>query len=517
MCFEKTIEIFKIILKSRERCAITIYRNISLEESVCFLKDVMEETMKAYTHQYINGEWREGGGGELGNYNPYTGELLYTYKAASQADVDDAYAAAREAQIEWAKTTPAQKVEAMQALIPAFQSLADDFSAASLEEGGKSINMAQREAFGCAHSVESSFQFTSMMNGIIMQSNTPGKENFIYRFPKGVVGIISPWNVPFGLAMRYAMPALACGNAVVLKPSSDTPASAFLIAEAFDKAGFPKGLFNAVAGRGADIGDYFIEHPVPAMLAFTGSSPVGGHLAGLAGAKFKDVSLEMGGNNVMIVLEDADIDRAVESAMFGKFVNNGQVCMAINRILLRNEIYDEFTEKFVAKARLLKCGDPSDPSVNIGPLVNSSQVKNVERLVSGSLAAGARAALEGRTDGNVVHPWILTEVTNDMPSAAEEVFGPVVSLIRISDDDEAVAIANDTEYGLSGCLWTSDIYRGMQISKQIDTGAMHINSHSISGEPHVMFGGTKASGKGRTGGAWFVSAFTVERTISYQP
>ena len=473
--------------------------------------------MKAYTKQYINGEWREGRGEEMSNYNPYTGELLYTYKAASKEDVDDAYQAAKAAQVEWAKTTPAQKQQALRLLIPAFQSLADDFCAASLEEGGKSINSAKNEAFGCANAVESALQYTTMLNGSIIPSNKPGKENLIYRFPKGVVGIISPWNVPFGLAMRYIMPALACGNAVVLKPSSDTPASALLIAEAFDKAGFPKGLFNAVAGRGSDIGDYFVEHPIPAMFSFTGSSPVGGRIAGLAGAKYKDVALEMGGNNVMIVLEDADIDRAVASAMMGKFMSNGQICMAINRFLVHDSVYDSFAEKLAAKAGELKCGDPADPTVNIGPLMNSNQVQNVERLVNGSIAAGSKALLEGKTEGAVVHPWVLTEVTNDMPTAAEEVFGPVASLIRIHSDEEAIAIANETEYGLSGCLWTSNIFRGIQISKQIDTGAMHINDHSISAEGHVMFGGTKASGKGRTGGQWFVNAFTVERVISYQP
>ena len=191
--------------------------------------------------------------------------------------------------------------------------------------------------------------------------------------------------------------------------------------------------------------------------------------------------------------------------------------MAINRILLRDEVYDQFTEKLVARTKLLKCGDPSDPTVNIGPLINNTQVKNVERLVNGSIAAGAKVALEGKTESNVIHPWILTEVTNDMPTAAEEIFGPVVSIIRIKSDEEAIAIANETEYGLSGCLWTSNIYRGIQISKQIDTGTVHINNHSISLEPHVMAGGTKASGKGRTGGPWFLNAFTTERIVSFQP
>jgi aldehyde dehydrogenase (NAD+) len=452
--------------------------------------------MKSYEKQYIRGEWRTGQGKEMRNYNPYTGELLYTYRAASQEDVHDAYQAAKEAQKAWADTTPWQKQAALQKLVPAFESLKDDIAAASLEEGGKNIRFAANEAFGCIHSVESCLQYTTMLNGHILSSNTPDRENFVYRTPKGVVGVISPWNVPFGLAMRNIMPALACGNAVVLKPSSDTPASAFLIAEAFDRAGLPKGLFNAIAGSGSEIGDYFVRHPVPALISFTGSSPVGGHIAGLAGACYKDVSLEMGGNNVMIVLEDADIERAAQEAVLGKFSNSGQVCMAINRFIVMDKVHDQFVEALTAHTRKLKAGDPRDPENFIGPLINNTQVRNVERLIQETIDAGAVAALRGKTEGNVIHPWILTNVTNDMPAAASEIFGPVASIIRARSEQESLDIANDTEYGLSGCLWTKDIYHGLRLAKQVQTGCIHINNHSISAEGHVMFGGEKHPAKG---------------------
>jgi aldehyde dehydrogenase (NAD+) len=470
--------------------------------------------MKGYEKQYIDGAWRVGRGKEMSNYNPYTGELLYTYRAASQEDVDDAYQAAKKAQRAWANTTPQEKQVALKALIPAFESLKDDMTAASLEEGGKNIRMAENEAFACMHTVEKCLPYTTMLSGRIMNSNMPGRENYVYRMPKGVIGVIAPWNVPFGLAMRSTMPALACGNAVVLKPSSDTPASAFLIAEAFHKAGFPKGLFNAVAGSGSEIGDYFVRHPIPALISFTGSSPVGGRVAELAGAAYKEVSLEMGGNNVMIVLEDADIDRAAREAIFGKFSNNGQVCMAINRFIVMDKVHDRFVEALTARVRALKAGDPKDPNNFIGPLINSAQVRNVERLIQETVDVGATVALKGKIEGNVIHPWILTNVTNDMPTAANEIFGPVASVIRARSEREAIDIANDTEYGLSGCLWTRDVYHGIQLAKQLQTGCIHINNHSISAEEHVMFGGEKASGKGRTGGEWFVKSFTSERLIS---
>ena len=470
--------------------------------------------MKKYTKQYIGGTWREGRGKELSNYNPYTGELLYTYHGANAEDVDDAYRAAEAAAKEWALTTPSQRIQMMKKLIPAFESLREDIAACDTEEGGKIARMAGNKALGIIAAVEESLRYPPMINGTIMPSNVPGRESFGYRMPKGVVGIISPWNVPFGLAVRYIMPAIACGNAVVLKPSSDTPASALLIAEAFDRAGMPAGLFNAIAGSSSEIGDCFVTHPVPAMFSFTGSSPVGRRIAELAAGQFKDVALEMGGNNVMIVLEDADITRAAQSAAAGKFMNSGQVCMAVNRFIVMDSVYDRFVEELTAVASSLKCGDPSNPETVIGPLINNKQVENVEKLLQASIAAGAKVTLEGKTEGNVIYPWILTEVTNDMPVAANEVFGPVCSVIRVHSAEEAVTLANDTEYGLSGCLWTKDVYRGMQIAKQIQTGNMHINDHPISAESHVLFGGEKSSGRGRTGGQWFINTFTKERMIT---
>ena len=470
--------------------------------------------MKHYTKQFIAGEWREGRGTELANYNPYSGELLYTYKGASQADVDDAYQAAKTAAVEWGATTPAQRVQMMKKLVPAFMELSEDIAAANLEEGGKTIGMARGEVFGLISAIEDSLRYPSMLNGTIMPSDTPGRESFGYRMPKGVISIISPWNLPFGLAVRYIMPAIACGNTVVLKPSSDTPASGLIIAEAFEKAGFPAGVFSVVAGSGSEIGDYFVSHPVPAMISFTGSSAVGRRISELAGRSFKDTGLEMGGNNVMIVLSDADIKRAAQSAIVGKFLISGQVCMAINRFLVMDSVYDEFVSELVALTSALKCGDPSDPAVFIGPLINNKQVRNVEKLVQETIAAGATIALEGKTEGNVISPWILTNVTNDMPTAANEVFGPVCSVIKVSREEELVRLANDTEYGLSGCLWTSNVYHGIQLAKLIETGNMHINDHPISAENHALFGGEKASGRGRSGGQWFINSFTKERMVT---
>ncbi|MCL2391330.1 MAG: aldehyde dehydrogenase family protein [Oscillospiraceae bacterium] len=470
--------------------------------------------MKQYTKQYIGGQWREGRGKEMSNFNPYTNELLYTYKGANQEDVDDAYKAAQAAQVEWAATTPAHKIQMLKKLIPAFESLREDMIACDTEEGGKSIHIGGVDLNYIIEAIEDAIRYPTMIQGTIMPSNIPGRECYGYKVPKGVIGVISPWNHLFVLAMRYTLPAIACGNAVVLKPSSETPGSAMILAEAFDKAGFPAGLFNVVAGAGSEIGDYFVTHPIPAMHSFTGSTETGRRISELAGRHFKDVALEMGGNNVMIVLDDADVSKAIKSVGFGKFLLNGQVCMAVNRFIVMDAVHDRFVEELTAMVKSLKCGNPSDPTVNIGPLINNTQVKSVEAFVEKTLQAGATVAVEGKTEGNVVHPWVLTNVSNKMPTACCEVFGPVCSVIKVSSEEEAIAVANDTEYGLSGCVWTEDIFRGIQVSKKVQTGNMHINSHPISAEYHVLFGGEKSSGRGRSGGQWYINSFTKEVLIT---
>jgi aldehyde dehydrogenase (NAD+) len=354
------------------------------------------------------------------------------------------------------------------------------------------------------------------MGGKILPSNIPGKENYIFKSPKGVIATIAPWNFPLILAMRSIVPAIATGNAVVLKPATDTPGSAFLIAEFFEKAGFPEGIFNAIAGRGSEIGDAFTGHPVPALISFTGSTEVGRQVGSVAGGMVKDVSLELGGNNVMIVLGDACVEKAASAAAFGAFFHSGQVCMALNRVVAVDSIYDRFAKAFTDAARALKVGSPRDPNTFIGPIINGYQVKSIEEKISATISAGAKITLEGKTEGNLIYPWILTEVGNDMPAAKEEVFGPVCCLIRARDEDEAVEIANGTEYGLSGSVFTGDLYNGMRVARRVKSGMVHVNDQSINDETHVMFGGEKYSGVGRFNAQWVVDKFTTEQWVSVQ-
>ena len=299
--------------------------------------------MKTYDKQFIGGVWREGRGERiLEDRDPYTGDLLCRYRSAGPADLDDAYAAARAAQKEWFALAPARRVEALERLwhvMDAHRALLDE---CLLREAGCT---APKRAYEVGESVNLCryyMSFPYLLDGKIQASDNPGQTNYIFRRPRGVVTVIAPWNVPFILALRSVLPAVAAGNAVVLKPASDTPATAFILGELFEKAGMPAGLLNAVAGAGSEIGDALVLHPESDMVSFTGSTEVGRRIGSLAGGRVCDVSLELGGNNSMLLLPDADLEKAAEKAVFGAFFHQGQICMGLNRILTLPENHEEF-------------------------------------------------------------------------------------------------------------------------------------------------------------------------------
>ena len=331
------------------------------------------------------------------------------------------------------------------------------------------------------------------------------------------MGVVSPFNFPFLLALKSVAPALALGNGVVLKPHQETPVvGGSLVAKIFEDAGLPPGLLNVVITDIEEIGDAFIEHPVPKVISFTGSDTVGRHVAAVCASLFKNVVLELGGNSALVVLDDADIDYAVDAAVFSRYVHQGQVCMAANRILADRRIADEFTEKFVTTVRSLKVGDPSDPATVIGPVINSSQAEEISDVVRRALEEGATALLHGATTDNLVEPSVLTDLPADSPLLQEEIFGPVALLVPFDGEAEAVRLVNDTPYGLSGAVHTADVERGIAFAKRIDTGMFHVNDGTIHDEPLVAFGGEKSSGMGRLNGEAAVEAFTTRKWISVQ-
>lgn len=473
--------------------------------------------MKHYDKQYINGVWQEGTGSKImENYNPYTGELIYTYRSASTKDVDSAFKAAKEAQPGWAATLPEERRTYLKKLAQVIREMEAEIYHLLMEESGGTRTKFGFEYGDTLKVIDDAMGYHMMMDGRIMPSNVSGKDNYVFKIPKGVVCVIAPFNFPLLLAMRSVVPAIACGNTVVLKPSTETPGSAFQIAEMFEKAGFPKGVLNVIAGRGSEIGDYIVSHPTPSLISFTGSTEVGQHIGKIAGELLKDVSLELGGNQVMIVLDDADVDQAAKAAVVGTYSHQGQICMAINRILATPKVYDDFIKTFVKYSKEVKVGDPSDEEVVIGPLINKKQAQRVEENIKVTVEAGAKVELEGKVEGSVVYPWILSGVSNDMCAAKCEMFAPVCSIISVKDEEEAIHIANDTEYGLSNSIFTKDLYRGLELARRLESGMAHVNDQSITHEPHVMFGGEKFSGVGRFNGHWVIDKFTTEKWVSVQ-
>ena len=473
--------------------------------------------MKEYTKQFINGKWIEGSSNKiLHNINPYTDKVLYEYCSASFDDVNQAFISAHEAFITWSLTPPNKKQALLEQLGAEMIKMKDDIYSCLIEEGGATYNKCDFEYHTTIDIIKQFINYPFVIDGKILLSNTTGRDNYIFKKPKGVIGVIVPWNVPILLAMRSVIPAIAVGNSVVLKPSSETPASAFLIAELFEKSNFPKGLLNVVAGTGHDIGNAFIQHPLLSMISFTGSTKIGKHIGECVSSQLKDISLELGGNNTMLVLDDANIEYAAKSAAFGAFFHQGQICMAINRIIATKNVYKNFLDAFIEETKKLKVGSTNDADASIGPLINKEHRLKVENYINDTIAAGAKIVLKGKTEDNFISPWILDEVLNEMPAASNEVFGPVCCVIIADDEEEAIKIANNTQYGLSASVFTNDRYHGMQIANQLAVGMVHINDQTILDEPHVMFGGEKESGIGRFNGKWIADSMMTEKWISVQ-
>ncbi|MEU6508823.1 aldehyde dehydrogenase family protein [Streptomyces sp. NPDC046942] len=468
--------------------------------------------------QYIDGDWRPGTGSwDVIDFNPYDDEKLASITVATVDEVDQAYRAAARAQKQWAETNPYTRRAVFERALRLIEDREQEIADLIIAELGGTRVKAGFELHLAKEFLRESIHLALRPEGKILPSPGDGKENRVYRVPVGVVGVISPFNFPFLLSIKSVAPALALGNAVVLKPHQNTPiAGGTLIAKIFEEAGLPGGLLNVVVTDIAEIGDAFIEHPVPKVISFTGSDTVGRHVATVCAKHFKRSVLELGGNSALVVLDDADIDYAVDAAVFSRFVHQGQVCMAANRVLVDASVAEEFTEKFVAKVRSLKTGDPRDPQTVIGPVINSQQAAALSGTVDQAIAEGATALVRGTTEGNLVAPSVLTGVPADSALLQQEIFGPVVFLIPFDGEEEAVRVVNDTPYGLSGAVHTGDIERGVAFAKRIDTGMFHVNDGTVHDEPLVPFGGEKHSGIGRLNGETTLEAFTTIKWISVQ-
>lgn len=468
----------------------------------------------------IAGEWRAGSATSvLSVTDPYTGNTLLEVVQADRQDLNQAYVAAEQAQAAWANLGPAQRAAIMLRAVQIFDERREEIIDWIIRESGSTRIKAQIE-WGAARGItQESASFPARVHGRILPSNVPGKENRVYREPLGVVGVISPWNFPFHLTQRSVAPALALGNAIVIKPASDTPVTGGLLAaRIFEEAGVPKGVISVVVGAGAQIGDAFVEHHIPKFISFTGSTPVGLNIGRIAsgGRYLKHVALELGGNSPFVVLADADLEQAVAAAVVGKFLHQGQICMAINRIIVEDAVYDRFVELYAAKVKTLKVGNPNDADTVIGPIINRKQLDGLLSKVARAKEEGARTVVEGEARGNLLPPHVFADVTADMEIAREEIFGPLVGIQRARDEAHALQLANDSEYGLSSAVFTKDLERGARFARQIKAGMTHVNDIPVNDEAHAPFGGEKNSGLGRFNGEWAIEEFTTDHWVSVQ-
>ncbi|MCM3567062.1 aldehyde dehydrogenase family protein [Neobacillus mesonae] len=470
------------------------------------------------TKSYMNGEWVEGETGRTYNdLNPFDDSVAAKISIASKAQLESAFEAANKAQKEWAKD-PGLRKSVIEKVIAYFKEHQQEIVEVLVTESGSSVLKSNVEvSFSIADLEESLKMIDQVGKSATVDSVIPGKVNKVYRLPLGVISSISPFNFPLYLSMRTIAPALALGNAVVHKADIQTGISGgSIIAKAFEEAGVPAGVFNSILTDISEIGDTMITNPYSKLISFTGSTGVGKHIGEAAGGLLKRTALELGGNNPFVVLKDADVDQAVKAAIMGKYLHQGQICMSINRIIVHEDLYDEFARKFVEQAKQIPYGNPKDPSTVIGPLINHVQMDKALSYIGKAKEAGNELLLEGKREGNVLTPYIFGNVKNNSSLAQTELFSPVVSLIKAPSDQEAIEMANDTSYGLSSAVFTSDLARGEEAAVQIEAGMTHVNDQTVNCLSNTPFGGMKGSGIGRFGNPWIVDEFTQAKWVSVQ-
>ncbi|WP_280535476.1 aldehyde dehydrogenase family protein [Halopenitus sp. POP-27] len=470
------------------------------------------------TGLFIDGEWTPSDSTDrISVSTPIDGSELTSVPAGCNADVDAAYEAAAAAQSEWASITPDERAAVLARFAERVDEHEDALVSTLAAESGSVTLKGSAELDIARGFIDFAAALPHELHGTTGPASVPNKENRIEREPAGVVGVISPWNFPFSLTIRAVAPAIALGNTVVIKPSSETPiTSGLCIAKLFELAGAPAGVVNVVTGRGSDIGDRMASHPTADVIAFTGSTGVGRRVSKLAAEQLTPQAMELGGNNPHVVLEDADVDMAVDAGVFGTYLHQGQVCISLNRHLVHESIYDEYVRKLTERTETLPIGDPRDAETVIGPIINETERDELLEYVSRTEDAGARVETGGDAEGLYLEPTVLSGVHNDMAAACNEHFGPIAPVIPFGSDEEAIEIANDTEYGLAASVHSGDRRRAESVSRRIEAGMVHINDQPINSNPRIPFGGRKDSGIGQFNGEAIVKKFTDPKWISIQ-
>lgn len=452
-------------------------------------------------------------------HDPVTGALATRAAAATPAQAAAACDAAAAALPAWSSLGPNARRAKLMAAAAAMEARADQFVDAMMGEIGATEGWTRFNLMLAAGMVREAAALTTQIGGEVIPSDKPGCLAMALREPAGVVLGMAPWNAPIILGTRAIAVPLACGNTVVLKASEQCPRTHALIVEAFADAGLGEGVVNLVTNAPEDAGEVvgaMIDHPAVRRVNFTGSTAVGRIIARRCADNLKPALLELGGKAPLIVLEDADLDEAVKAAAFGAFMNQGQICMSTERIIVIDAVADAFAEKFAAKVRTMAVGDPREGKTPLGAVVDGKTVAHVQSLIADALAAGARQLVGGAAHGVLMPAHVIDGVTPAMKLFRDESFGPVVGIIRAADEAEAIALANETEYGLSAAVFTRDTARGLKVARQIKSGICHINGPTVHDEAQMPFGGTKASGYGRFGGKAGIDAFTELRWITLE-
>jgi aldehyde dehydrogenase (NAD+) len=476
--------------------------------------------MREHQRLFIGGEWVEPAGtGTIDVISPHSEELVGRVPEGTAADIDRAVAAARDAfdNGEWPRLSPEERIAAVQKFSEAYAAHIPDMAAVITEEMGSPIsfsNLAQSPApwmmLNTFLQIAGEYPWEERRQGVL------GSDVVVRREPVGVVGAIVPWNVPQFVTMSKLAPALIAGCTIVIKPSPETPLDAFLMADILDEAGIPKGVVSVIpAGR--EVGEHLVRHPGVDKIAFTGSTAAGRRIASICGEQLKRVSLELGGKSAAIILDDADLAATIQGLKFASLMNNGQACVAQTRILASRERHDEVVDALSEMVGAMTVGDPQDEATEVGPLVAERQQERVEKYIALGQEEGAKVVVGGSgrpsgfDKGWYVKPTVFSSVDNSMRIAREEIFGPVLAVIPYDDTEDAVRIANDSEYGLAGSVWTGDIDRGLDIARRVRAGTYGVNQYTM--DFIAPFGGYKGSGLGREFGVEGLSHYVELKSI----
>ena len=466
---------------------------------------------------WINGELLNSEtGATFDVYNPFDNSLYAKAAEASIRDVDNAVLSAHAAFDKYKHCLAKERESWLLKAADLLEQRTEKFIDVLIDEVGSTLKKANNEVMQSVLLLRAAAGAARNVCGKTMPSDSINRMSMSIREPVGVIGAITPFNVPLAKGIRLTANPLALGNTVVLLTSEESPMMGQLIAKLYHDAGIPKGAFNMISGFGVDIGDSLTNHPLVKVVTFTGSCAVGKHIQEICGKQGKKVTLELGGKSPLVILSDAELDKAVTGAIQSIFAHQGQICMAASRIYVERSIFDIFISNFLAATKLIKCAELRDPESVIGPIINQKQRSRIKHHIEDATSKGAKLIAGGTWQGNCCLPTILTGVTSDMEIYAEETFGPVTSIYPIDSIEQAIEKSNDSVYGLSAAIYTTNLNHAMQYAKQIKSGMVHINSPTSYAEPHVPFGGIGDSGFGREGTDVDIDLMTEWKWVTIQ-